>query len=693
MPGTAPSANFLHAIRRPAWITAGVGALLALYVFVALSASLNKGPSFDEEEELAVGYNIWLNHDFRMESADGDLIKRWATLPYLISRPRPASTKNGYWRNARPYIFGFEFFYQSGNAPDWLLVQGRMMAVLLGAATGLLVFCCAKELFGLLGGFFSLIVFVFSPHMLAFGGIVSTDMSICFSLLGATWSVWRLLHCVTWRRLAVSLAFASLLMLAKPSALVIFPITFILILIKLLFRRPLEWRLGRPRIVSAPLAQVGVFAGLFFIHGLCAWAALWAHYDFRFAASPNPADPGLVFTHYEKTDPVDPGVASFMNLMHDKHLLPEGFLEGIDTLLMTNESRQAFMDGQWKIGGWDTFFLHALWDKTSPALLIMTIIGLTSWWYTQILRNHLPDGELSLKSAAGGLPPSLYDGSPYFVLGGVYFVTAALQEVNIGHRHILPIYPAIYILSAGSFSRVWLHAQRWTRALLACLLVWHPLESALLYPDYLAYFSPFVGGPAQGYKHLVDSSLDWGMDLPGVKKWLDENNPKNHDKVFLAYFGTDSPEYNGIIANRLPSAPDWRAVVPFPYAHGIYIISATLFESDYTYYFGPWNTEYEKRYQSALGNVLKYEATNTNPDRRAELLKAHPPQFWNDEYSHFEKLRFGRLCAWLRIHRPSPDANVGYSILIWRLDVNDLEEAMFGPPPEIDDSLLLDLAQ
>ena len=51
-----------------------------LYVAMSLTASLRKGLSFDEGEELAVGYNIWLHHDFRMEAANGDLVKRWATL-------------------------------------------------------------------------------------------------------------------------------------------------------------------------------------------------------------------------------------------------------------------------------------------------------------------------------------------------------------------------------------------------------------------------------------------------------------------------------------------------------------------------------------------------------------------------------------------------------------------------------------
>lgn len=670
--------------QRSVWTTAAVAILLALYLVMALGGSLEKGPSFDEEEELTVGYNIWHNADFRLEGADGDLIKRWATLPYLISRPHLAINRTDFWRNGRTYRFGFQFFFLNGNEPESLLLQGRAMNALLGAFTGFLIFYCSRELFGTLGGIFSLLLFVFSPHMLAFGGMVSTEISICLMLLGATWSVWRLLHRVTWKRLALGVMFISLLVLAKPSALVIFPITFILILAKLFSGRPLEWQLGRPRIIHSPLAQLGVFAGLLLVHTLIAWIVLWAHYDFRFAASPVPNDPTIIFTNYVNSDPVNPQVAGLMNWLRVEHLLPEGFLQGIHTLLTSNDQRQAFMDGQWTIGGWRSFFLHSLWDKTSPALILLFGGGMVGWG---ILR-YLSTKSTQLSKSDYMSVPYFYEAIPYFVMAGVYFLIAVLQNVNIGHRHILPIYSAIYILSGGTLGLVWLQSKYIPKIIVALLLAWFALESVFLFPHYLAYFNPLVGGPAKGYLHLVDSSLDWGMDLPGVKKWLDKNNPNYRDPVYLAYFGTDSPEYQGIRTHRLPGNPEWRDAEVFPYSPGIYVISATLYESLYEITFGPWNSEYEEIYQSSLRNVLMYEASNRDPVKLASLLQLHPQKYWDNEYGKLEQLRFGRLCAWLRHFHPTPDAAPGYSILIWRLNQQDLQSALFGPPAEIDDSPL-----
>mgnify|MGYP001555000344 CR=1 FL=1 len=512
---------------RSAGITAAVALLLAIYVVLSVGASLHKGLSYDEGEQLAVGYNIWTNGDFRMEGADGDLIKRWATLPYLISHPHAAPNTNDFWRNAAAYVFGYEFFFQSNNTPAWLLLQGRAMAVLIGAMTGLLVFYCSRELFGNLGGIFSLLLFVFSVNMLAFGALVSTDMSACLMLLGSTWCVWRLLHRVTWGRLALSLVFASLLLLAKLSGAAIFPITLILILIKLFSGRPLEWQLWRKRVITSSVGQIGVFTGLLALHVLCAWVALWAHYDFRFSAKANAADQNLLFTHYARTDAVDERVADFLDWVHDEHLLPEGFLQGVHTLLTTNESRGSFLDGQWNVEGNSDFFLKAFWYKTPPAILLLLCISLTGlvrgWRAGQMsaTTEGMAIGEVNSQSKL------LYESMPYLVLIVVYLLIAVVQQVNIGHRLILPIYPPLFILIGGMVALIWFRAHWLMRGLVLLILVWMPVEAMWIYPNYLAYFSPLVGGQEQGYRLLVDSSLDWGMDVPALKQWLEVNNPGN----------------------------------------------------------------------------------------------------------------------------------------------------------------------
>jgi hypothetical protein len=49
---------------------------------------------------------------------------------------------------------------------------------------------------------------------------------------------------------------------------------------------------------------------------------------------------------------------------------------------------------------------------------------------------------------------------------------------------------------------------------------------------------------------LVDSNLDWGQDLKGLKGYMDRHGI---EKVKLAYFGWSDPAYYGIDYELLPS--------------------------------------------------------------------------------------------------------------------------------------------
>jgi hypothetical protein len=225
----------------------------------------------------------------------------------------------------------------------------------------------------------------------------------------------------------------------------------------------------------------------------------------------------------------------------------------------------------------------------------------------------------------------------------------------------------------------------WARAATVLLLGWFVVDSLSVRPHYLAYFNSFVGGPAQGYRRLADSSLDWGQDLPGLGRWLAANNTAG-EPVFFSYFGTGSPDYYGISSERLPGFPDWRERNGFACTPGYYAISATMFQNLYTRAFGPWNRIYEDAYQTILHNLKLSESTAGDTATLGAWLQQFPEQFWQEQYASFDALRFNRLCGWLRAtHRP-PDAEVGYSILIWKLDAHDLHEAFWGPPLELKDS-------
>jgi hypothetical protein len=369
---------------------------------------------------------------------------------------------------------------------------------------------------------------------------------------------------------------------------------------------------------------------------------------------------------------VAPAVAAGTEWARRVHFFPEGFQRGVEELLASDNHLGAFMAGDWKLGGWRGFFPYAIWVKTRPALLLLLVVAGAGWWWAR--RN---------RGGASGRPgPSLYAVTPLLVLPAVYLAVAVAEDINLGHRHVLPIYPALYVI-AGAAALITRAA--WGRAVVAALLVWTVRDSVAVRPNYLAFFGAQAGGPAKGYTRLVDSSLDWGMNLPQLKQWLDEHNPGGKVPVFLGYFGTDNPEHYGIKAESLPGFFDWRKKSGWVTLRpGYYAISASLLQGVYTASFGPWSKESERTYRTVLQNFEALNRTKPGSPERRAFVQTFPKNFWEDEAYVLRHLRFARLCAWLR-QQGEPPHHIGHAIFVWKLDRRALQAALLGPSVELVD--------
>jgi hypothetical protein len=211
------------------------------------------------------------------------------------------------------------------------------------------------------------------------------------------------------------------------------------------------------------------------------------------------------------------------------------------------------------------------------------------------------------------------------------------------------------------------------------LVAWHVAESLAIRPDYLAYFNEAAGGPSKGYTHLADSSLDWGQDLPGLKQWLDRQGLQRPgaSPVYLSYFGTARPAYYGIQATTLAGFVDRRPPEPpVPLRGGVYCISATMLDVvSRTFY----TAEYESDYQAAVKNLTIFARASADEQAWSALMRQTGEQYWHELFVQFDRMRTGRLAAFLR--QRQPDVMVGYSILIYRLTDADVAAALHGPAP------------
>ena len=208
-------------------------------------------------------------------------------------------------------------------------------------------------------------------------------------------------------------------------------------------------------------------------------------------------------------------------------LNPQPYLQGL-TIQSSAAGHWSYLMGQLSSEGWWYYIFVAFLLKT-PIPLLLCFGGALFLVMAKLFRRTITLDELIL-----WLPIV------------AFFAFFSVELRSIGLRYVLPVYPFIFVVAAGAL----MHLSSRFKFLLILPLLWYPVTAWTTWPHHLAYFNEFAGGPAHGYRYLVDSNLDWGQDLKGLKQFMDS---RGIDRVYLSYFGTDSPDRYGIKYDWLPS--------------------------------------------------------------------------------------------------------------------------------------------
>lgn len=653
---------------RPDRYLVAIALLVALgHAGLATLAMREKSTTADELAHITGGYTFNHWNDYRLQPENGVLPQRWQALPLvMLGADFPALTTEA-WRKSDVWLVGHQFFYERSNPPAQLLFTARAMNSLFGAATVLLVFFWSYRLWGTAGALISAGFAALGPTMLAHSGLATSDMCMAFMLLAAPTAYWWHLHDGRKRSWLLSAILLGLSATAKFTAVLLLPICVLLALLRAVRSEPLTLH---GRTFSTFAGRLGALAFSTLGQSLVAGLVIWAFFGFRYSAF-NPRLPdGVLSLPWEVVLSFGGWKAALINFCRAGHLLPEGWLYGLAFVLKHAEARGAFLDGEYGIFGWVTFFPKAFLYKTPLTLLAGLTVG------AGLLGLHLR------RLSRARLVVHLQQVAPLFILFGVYWLFSLTSHLNIGHRHILPIYPVLYIF-CGILG--WAVVRTWVRSrvsgsivavLLAGLLAAHALVSARIYPHYLAYFSPVVGGPAEGYRHLVDSSLDWGQDLPALKKWLATHRHPD-ERLYLSYFGTDEPARFDLDAVLMPRLPTFDLPRPWYWCEpGLYALSATMLQQVYMSQQGLWTPARERLYQQLRLNDGVFRSNQAAVADNGNPVEGLSPADWRQAWDLYEQLRFARLCYYLRT-RP-PDGMAGYSILIYRLTQDEIDAALAG---------------
>jgi 4-amino-4-deoxy-L-arabinose transferase-like glycosyltransferase len=497
--------------------------------------------TFDEDNHIFAGYMMHKTADYGLNPEHPPLVKLLATLP-LLGQNLWTPPLQGRDFKTESYLDGRDFLARNDGPAQRLVFRMRLTAGLLALALSLVVFLAAQEWFGTGAGLIALLLLIFDPNILANSALVTTDIGVSLFFLLSIYAFYRYIKQPTLLHLLLAGIAAGLLLATKHSGVLLAPMLLLLI----------GWE-----ILCAPkgtrgkltLRLTGAFAAIVVIGVL----VLWSFYGFRYAARPNGLN--LSTSLHDYTAPLSHFNASAILTIARLHLLPESYLMGLVDVKRMAQFYPTFIFG--------TVYPHGQWWYFPILILIKTtlaLLALVTLAFFAILTGRLS----KRRELAFVLIPCL-----------VYLGSAILAGMNIGARHILPLYVFASILAAAGIVALSLTNRRWLWVG-AALIVLHIASSLAAFPNFIPYANEAWGGQRNVHNLLSDANVDWGQQLLQVKQWQDKHP---NEECWFAYFA--HPEVNpatyGIHCHALPTIDTfWLGgadIVP-PNIHGTILLSA-----------------------------------------------------------------------------------------------------------------------
>lgn len=438
-----------------------LAAALLLLAFLAQGALgvRFKSITTDEDSHLSYGQQVLTQHTFFRE-----IHRHNATSPWMAVNALPGLIAE--WRGA-------------DLSPQRALYQARLPSLLWGALLGWLVFCWAREAFGIRAGLLAVTLAAFCPNLLAHSALVTTDAVTTLAIFAALYAFWRYHVRPSPIRLHLAGIALGLALTTKLSAVYLVPVLLLILAFQTLARRRFE------RAAFASLLLI------FLIAGLVINAVYLFEGTFTSLADSRPRS--IRFQELAATP-----VLGRLPLP-----LPTGYIQGIDwTSRDMARPRWTYCLGRYSADGFPYYYAVALLTKATLGLLALMALTLL----VSLRRRKTPPSPTTHHATniyLFLLTPILF----YFVWFNLFF------HFQIGLRHLLPIFPFLFVL----VSRLAELPRRSLATLAWLLAAIHAASSLRIHPHYLAYFNEAAGGPLQGWRYLIDSNLDWGQDRGAVR--------------------------------------------------------------------------------------------------------------------------------------------------------------------------------
>ncbi|MEZ5356215.1 MAG: glycosyltransferase family 39 protein [Bryobacteraceae bacterium] len=367
------------------------------------------------------------------------------------------------------------------------------------------VFLWAQRILDGFGAVIAVLLFTNLPPVLGHAGLATTDMALTACLTAALFSLLRMVDQPSWRSAVLFGLCGGLAIASKFSALAYFPAAAGAAFAAMFLFAPPD----RVRLASSA-RRVGIGAAI--AAPFCI-LAIWAVYRFSLG--------NIHGTPY--TSP-----------------FPELFTGVHDVIEHNRTGHGAFLMGERSLDGWFAFFPIVVSIKTPLGFLALAAIGL---W-------------------RGGVRRGVWSTWVVWTMAAGMLLFAMNGRINIGVRHVLPIYTLFSVGAAAGVAALW---KRWSEGagwalwLAGALMLWNLGHVAINHPDYLAYFNELGGSEPE--EIVVDSDLDWGQDLKRLSRRLREKRVRQ--LTFTPAFPADLAALDFPRVDRSDPrgpSPGWNAV-------------------------------------------------------------------------------------------------------------------------------------
>ena len=504
---------------------------LLAFVFIVSILSIKEDTlTFDEPAHIGAGYSYLIKKEYRLNPEHPPLIKDIAAFPLLFLKLNFPEDHYA-WQQKEPafwwfqFDFGKELIYKA-NKPEKIIFFSKLAMILLLVFTGFYLFLETKNFFGKKIALLTLFFFSFSPTFLAHGRLVTTDVGASLGVLLATFNFLRFLNFPSKRNLFFAGIALGVALLIKFSLILLLPFLFF---ITLLF-----WFLKKPQNLS-------LFKIIFYfilISVISLFLIIIPFYQ-------------LHVLNYEKERQIrdisfnleNLGFPYFVKKFNIK-LVEIDFLRGLAHYLLgllmaihrAASGNTMFFLGEISAEGWPHYFPLVFLLKEPLTFHFCFLISIIFLIFQ--LKNILKEKGFKELKKSLSLHFNLL---ALFIFVILYWLVSLKSKLNLGVRHLLPVFPFSYIIASVCLEKIIREKYLNLKIIFfSFLFLWQIVSVIKSFPYFLSYFNELIGGPKNGFLYTTDSNLDWGQDLKRLALWVEK---QKIEKIYLDYFGGGDPSY------------------------------------------------------------------------------------------------------------------------------------------------------